>query len=189
VLAALAGRLGETADVVLMRAWTEVAAGRPAAARALAAPLRAAGCRGRRLVELDLLDAEAALADGDDRAGHAALTAALGRAQGLDLVRPFGDAGPRARAALPARLGTSTTHGARVAAACAAGPADTTPLSEREMVVLALLPSLLNAPAMAEELIVSVNTVKTQIRSIYAKLGVSTRREAVSRAHERGLLI
>jgi LuxR family maltose regulon positive regulatory protein len=42
---------------------------------------------------------------------------------------------------------------------------------------------------MAEELIVSVNTVKTQIRSIYAKLGVSTRREAVARAHERGLLV
>ena len=53
----------------------------------------------------------------------------------------------------------------------------------------ALLPSLLNAPAMADELVVSVNTVKTHIRSIYAKLGVSTRREAVSRAYESELLV
>jgi LuxR family maltose regulon positive regulatory protein len=42
---------------------------------------------------------------------------------------------------------------------------------------------------MAEELVVSVNTVKTHIRSIYAKLGVSTRRDAVSRACERELLL
>jgi LuxR family maltose regulon positive regulatory protein len=42
---------------------------------------------------------------------------------------------------------------------------------------------------MAEELVVSVNTVKTQIRSIYAKLGVATRRAAVTRAQERGLLV
>jgi LuxR family maltose regulon positive regulatory protein len=42
---------------------------------------------------------------------------------------------------------------------------------------------------MAEELVVSVNTVKTQIRSIYAKLGVSTRRGAVAQAQERGLLV
>jgi LuxR family transcriptional regulator, maltose regulon positive regulatory protein len=192
VLAWLAGRVGETADVVLLRAWAEAAAGRPGSARTLAAPLRAAGCRGHRLVELDLLDAEAALSDGDDAAGRAALAAAVVRARGFDLVRPFGDAGPRSRAALLARGGTSTPrspHEERVAAACATVPADAAPLSEREMVVLALLPSLLNAPAMAEELIVSVNTVKTQIRSIYAKLGVSTRREAVSRAHERGLFL
>ena len=34
----------------------------------------------------------------------------------------------------------------------------------------------------------SVNTVKSHIRSIYAKLGVSSRREAVLRARDRGLL-
>ncbi|WP_344016648.1 helix-turn-helix transcriptional regulator [Pseudonocardia xinjiangensis] len=61
-------------------------------------------------------------------------------------------------------------------------------LSERELVVLALLPSLLSAGEIAAELTVSVNTVKSHIRSIYAKLSVSTRREAVRQAHERGLL-
>jgi LuxR family transcriptional regulator, maltose regulon positive regulatory protein len=54
--------------------------------------------------------------------------------------------------------------------------------------VLALLPSLLNAREIADEFTVSVNTVKSHIRSIYAKLGVSSRREAVRHAHDRGLL-
>jgi LuxR family transcriptional regulator, maltose regulon positive regulatory protein len=61
-------------------------------------------------------------------------------------------------------------------------------LSEREEAVLALLPSLLNAREIADEFTVSVNTVKSHIRSIYAKLGVSSRREAVRHAHDRGLL-
>ena len=38
------------------------------------------------------------------------------------------------------------------------------------------------------ELYVSVNTVKTHVRRIYAKLGVSSRVEAVARAHELGVL-
>jgi LuxR family maltose regulon positive regulatory protein len=62
------------------------------------------------------------------------------------------------------------------------------PISGREAVVLALLPSLLNAREIAAEFTVSVNTVKSHIRSIYAKLGVSSRREAVRVAQERGLL-
>ena len=56
------------------------------------------------------------------------------------------------------------------------------------MAVLALLPSLLSAREIAAEFTVSVNTVKSHIRSIYAKLGVSTRREAVLHAQERGLV-
>jgi LuxR family maltose regulon positive regulatory protein len=61
-------------------------------------------------------------------------------------------------------------------------------LSERELAVLALLPSLLSAREIADEFTVSVNTVKSHIRSIYAKLGVSSRRDAVLQAHDRGLL-
>ena len=67
-----------------------------------------------------------------------------------------------------------------MAAARAAVRADAAALlSERELAVLALLPSLLNAREIADEFTVSVNTVKSHIRSIYAKLGVSSRREAV----------
>ncbi len=62
------------------------------------------------------------------------------------------------------------------------------PLSERELVVLRLLESELDGPEIARELTVSLATVRTHTRSIYAKLGVNSRRAAVSRAAELGLL-
>jgi LuxR family transcriptional regulator, maltose regulon positive regulatory protein len=54
--------------------------------------------------------------------------------------------------------------------------------------VLAYLPTHLSFQAMAEDLFVSRNTVKTQAISIYRKLGVSSRGDAVARARELGLL-
>lgn len=61
-------------------------------------------------------------------------------------------------------------------------------LSQRELAVLSLLPSLLTTSEIAHELTVSVNTVKTHIRSIYGELGVRTRRDAVRRAYEHDLI-
>ena len=51
-----------------------------------------------------------------------------------------------------------------------------------------MLPSLLPLVDIAADLTVSVNTVKSHVRAIYAKLGVSSRRAAVLAAHENGLL-
>ena len=62
------------------------------------------------------------------------------------------------------------------------------PLSERELEVLRLLESDLDGPDIARELTVSLATVRTHTRSIYAKLGVNSRRAAVRRAAELGLL-
>jgi LuxR family maltose regulon positive regulatory protein len=62
------------------------------------------------------------------------------------------------------------------------------PLSDRELDVLRLLRGDLGGPAIARELIVSVNTLRTHTKSIYAKLGVNSRRAAVRRAEELGLL-
>jgi LuxR family transcriptional regulator, maltose regulon positive regulatory protein len=62
------------------------------------------------------------------------------------------------------------------------------PLTERELNVLRYLPSLLSAGEIAAEMYISLNTVKTHLRSIYRKLGVSTRRGAVDRATELNLL-
>ena len=62
------------------------------------------------------------------------------------------------------------------------------PLSERELDVLRLLVSDLNGPEIARELVVSLNTVRTHTKSIYAKLGVNSRRAAVRRAAELHLL-
>jgi LuxR family maltose regulon positive regulatory protein len=61
-------------------------------------------------------------------------------------------------------------------------------LSERERAVLPFLPTHLKAGDIANELFVSVNTVKTHLQSIYRKLGASSRQEAVARAREMGLL-
>ncbi len=62
------------------------------------------------------------------------------------------------------------------------------PLTTAELRVLACLPTHLSFQAMAEDLFVSRNTVKTQAISIYRKLGVSSRGDAVDRARELGLL-
>ena len=62
------------------------------------------------------------------------------------------------------------------------------PLSDRELDVLRLLRSDLDGPAIARELVVSLNTVRTHTKHIYTKLGVNNRRAAVSRAHQLGLL-
>jgi len=62
------------------------------------------------------------------------------------------------------------------------------PLSEREMEVLRLLAGPLSSTKMAAELIVSPNTVRTHIKSIYDKLGVHDRAHAVARAKDLKLL-
>jgi DNA-binding CsgD family transcriptional regulator len=62
------------------------------------------------------------------------------------------------------------------------------PLSMREMQVLKLLDSELSARGVALQLFVSHNTVRTHTRHIFAKLQVNTRRAAVLRAREYGLL-
>jgi LuxR family maltose regulon positive regulatory protein len=61
------------------------------------------------------------------------------------------------------------------------------PLSARELDVLRLLASDLDGPAIARELVVSLNTVRTHTKNIYAKLGVNSRRAAVTRARELDL--
>jgi len=52
-------------------------------------------------------------------------------------------------------------------------------LTDRELAVLQLLPSMMSNEEIATELFVSVNTVKVHLKSLYRKLGVSSRREAV----------
>ena len=62
------------------------------------------------------------------------------------------------------------------------------PLTDREVQVLRLLDTDLTGPEIARELFVSHNTVRTHTRHLFAKLQVTSRRAAVLRAHERGLL-
>ena len=61
------------------------------------------------------------------------------------------------------------------------------PLSARELDVLRLLGTDLDGPEIARELVVSLHTVRTHTKNIYAKLGVNNRRAAIRRAQELGL--
>jgi LuxR family maltose regulon positive regulatory protein len=69
-----------------------------------------------------------------------------------------------------------------------APPALLEPLSDTELRVLRFLPTNLSAAGIAGEIYVSVNTVKTHMRHIYAKLDAHSRTEAVRRARELELL-
>jgi LuxR family maltose regulon positive regulatory protein len=61
-------------------------------------------------------------------------------------------------------------------------------LTARERTILQLLPTHLSYVEIGERLFVSVNTVKSNLKSIYRKLGVATRSEAVAAARSAGLL-
>lgn len=61
------------------------------------------------------------------------------------------------------------------------------PLTRRERVVLANLAEDVTLEQIANRLFVTRNTVKSQVRSVYRKLGVSTRADAVAWARQAGL--
>ena len=72
--------------------------------------------------------------------------------------------------------------------AAADGPVEGDELSERELEILRLFATELSQREIGDELYVSLNTVKTHARHIFRKLGADSRREAVSRARQAGLL-
>ena len=61
-------------------------------------------------------------------------------------------------------------------------------LTDREIAVLRYLPSPMSQRDIANELFVSLNTVKTHCRSIYRKLGANDRKAAIQAARDAGLL-
>jgi LuxR family maltose regulon positive regulatory protein len=62
------------------------------------------------------------------------------------------------------------------------------PLTEREIAVLTMLPTMRTNEEIARDFYVSVNTVKSHLAHLYRKLGVTNRRDAVRRARELALL-
>ena len=150
------------------------------------------------VVEAQLLAALAHRELGDLRAANQAAERALALAESDRLVLPFVMTGSRellealpqhqtAHAALLADL-LDVLHGSSPAAEGQPSPLDVEELSPGELRVLRYLPTNLSRPEMAGELSVSVNTVSTHIRSIYAKLQVRDRSSAVQRARELRLL-
>ena len=62
------------------------------------------------------------------------------------------------------------------------------PLTERELAILALLPTHMSQRQLASTLFIAPNTIKTHVRAIYRKLGADSRGDAVVRARRRGLI-
>jgi len=135
---------------------------------------------------------------GDQRAANQAAERALALAEADRLILPFAMTG--SRELLEALPGHETAHaalladildvlrGRSLAASDQPVPAQGEELSPGELKVLRYLPTNLSRPEIAAELSVSVNTVSTHIRSIYAKLQVGDRSSAVQRARELRLL-
>ncbi len=147
-------------------------------------------------VEALMLDATARDQLGDRGAAEASLEAALELAEPEALILPF-LLWPNDEL-LERHPGHRTAHAALIStirdvlAGRAAQRRGSAPLleelSDAELRVLGYLPSNLTAAAIASELVVSTNTVRTHMRHIYAKLDAHSRSEAVARARELGLV-
>ncbi|WP_234362179.1 LuxR C-terminal-related transcriptional regulator [Streptomyces sp. IMTB 1903] len=149
-----------------------------------------------------LLGAEIAAADGRTGEARRKLAEAVELARPQELRRPFADSGPWVRRSLreaprPAARHSRPTDGPTAAdgPTGATGPtgADGPPpvveaLSARETEVLRQAARMLSTEEIAAELYVSANTVKTHLKSIYRKLCVTRRSDAVHRAQDLGLL-
>ena len=150
------------------------------------------------VVEAHLLAALAHGQLGDQRAASAAAERALALAEADRLVLPFAMTGslelleamPRhetAHAALLADI-LDVMHGSSLPPGHQPGPAEIDQLSPSELRVLRYLPTNLSRPESAGALSISVYTVNTHDRSIYAKLQAQDRSSAVQRARDMRLL-
>jgi len=160
--------------------------------------LRAAeeGERAGSVIEILVLRALAYQRHGDIPAALSCLERAVTLAEPEGYVRVFADEGPPMASLLrvAARQQTAGNYVRQLLAAVTEteqnGPVKQAliePLSERELDVLRLLGTELDGPAIARELMVSLNTVRTHTKHIYAKLAVTNRRAAVRRAAELDL--
>jgi LuxR family maltose regulon positive regulatory protein len=161
--------------------------------------------RGRHdlTIEALTLKAVALEAQGREVDALAALGQALAQGELGGYVRVFADAGPPVARLLPKALAhrqagfdispdyVRTLLDALDATPTVLHPARQPlldPLSEREMDVLRLLATGMSNPEIADALVVAVSTVRSHLKSIYSKLDVHKRWDAVQRAQDLGLL-
>jgi LuxR family transcriptional regulator, maltose regulon positive regulatory protein len=187
-------RSGEVrnADAVICLAEGEPAAALSALASALDGTAPVMGYT--TVMEAHLLAGLAHRQLGEQRAANQAVEHALALAEQDRMVLPFlmTDSAelletlPRLETAHAALLADilDLVHGSSLVTKDQSAP----PLSPGELRVLRYLPTNLSRREIASGLSVSPNTVSTQIRSIYAKLGVADRSAAVRRARELRLL-
>ena len=163
-----------------------------------------AGEHTSRTIKILILQALALQAGGDTDQAITALEKALTLAKPAGFIRIFVDEGPAMARLLYDALarGIAPDYVRRLLAAFPLGePEQATatkskvdqseliePLSDREIEVLQLIAEGLTNPEISLRLCVSLNTVKTHTRNIYAKLGVHTRTQAVARGRALGII-
>lgn len=189
--------VGHIRDVLpLAHAWTAYHQGRCADARstldALIAGAEAAGCQGR-VIEGRLLRALVNAAQGDQPAALRDLAQALTLAEPEGYVRLF-VAGGAPAAALLASDGSGYARellahfSPDVRQQAADHNALPEPLTAREQEVLRLMARGLTYQQIADELVVSINTVRHHVKGAYGKLGVDKRTPAIEKARALQLL-
>jgi LuxR family maltose regulon positive regulatory protein len=205
ILAGLGDDERAGAEMRAAAAAVQLAQGQPQAAVDGLAPVldgSLPGVRRAQLITALLQEAPARDALGDPAAAGRALQRALEIAQSTGLVFPFllspvPDLLKRHRPANPIlvtqildQMAGATKAGPRAGpeARRAARPGLQEPLTDGEARILRYLPTRLTAQEIANELSLSVHTVTTHMRHLYAKLGVHRRRQAVDRARALGLL-
>jgi LuxR family transcriptional regulator, maltose regulon positive regulatory protein len=190
------------AAVALARAW--MAAGdrnnaRRALAPALAAP---AEMPDQAHLQACLVDARLSYDSGDRVRGRRSLQAALRLAEREQLRLPFAMQRAWLRLVLQRDPDLARAHrpllepgliGPGLASAAPGGagqvaPVVIMPLSDREREVLRKVAGMLSTAEVASEMYISVNTVKSHLKSIYRKLEATHRREAVRRARQLELI-
>ena len=188
--------LGVTGDVLLMRARRLSELGRHDAAADMLIPLldgTVAPVVPWTVIEALVLDCRLALARDRRAHAHRSLDRALELAAQRHVLRPL-VLGPAAVVELLTRqLGSYDgleSTALRILATRNGLGSDAQPiaLTDRERAVLRHLPTQRSFEEIAVDLTVSRSTVKTHVRSIYGKLGVNSRREAVASARRHGLL-
>ncbi|MDJ0319127.1 LuxR C-terminal-related transcriptional regulator [Pseudarthrobacter sp. PS3-L1] len=183
-----------TGELALIRAQGPAALNRFDVARSRLAPLHAGAVvpvLAWTWLHVSVLECTMALRAGQRSKAIAILDEALERANELNVLRPLVLAPQEIMDLLIERAGV---HGLqeplslRLLALRSGGTKQRQSLTQREQEVLALLPSHLSQEQIAAELHLSVNTIKTHLRLVYAKLGVSSRHDAVAAAYRNGHL-
>ena len=200
-LADMDGPERQRGEIRIAEASLRLAQDDPRAAAAVLAPVidGSAALENAHLwdVQVFLLQAIANDALGDAGGARRALERALDRAEPERLLFPF--LFDPAAGLLDRHRRHGTAHAGLIAEILnvlagrkpgpqPAGPRLREPLSHAEARVLRYLPTKLSAPEIADELYLSVNTVKTHMRHLYDKLGTHRRHEAVEQARALGLL-
>jgi LuxR family maltose regulon positive regulatory protein len=171
------------------------------------------GGRGAVVIETLALEALVLAREGDEAQAHQQLDKALAYAAPEGFFGIFADLGaPMAgllvqnltrrlsadplrpylmqllRASAPDHVEQTSSTATELSTQRAAGAGSLEALTERELEVLWLFAAGMTSPEIAQHFVVSINTVKTQLKSIYSKLDTHSRAEAIAKARALHLL-